>query len=134
MMGRLYSEDAAHFEGGMPAYFYVLFLAIKTPLPILGALIIGLVETWKRRRESGPSFLIFMFLWWIVPFLAARRQVAPIHARVDAGGLHHRRDWAGQDLFLVVRAWQAGESIAGWLQCLSRPSRSCLWRTRFGLS
>jgi hypothetical protein len=67
MMGHLYSEDAA-FKGGMPAYFYALFLAIKTPLPILGALIIGLVETWKRRRESGSSFLIFMFLWWFVPF------------------------------------------------------------------
>jgi len=67
MMGHLYSEDAA-FKGGMPAYFYALFLAIKTPLPILGALIIGLVETWKRRREPGSSFLIFMFLWWFVPF------------------------------------------------------------------
>ena len=67
MMGHLYSEDAV-FKGGMPAYFYALFLAIKTPLPILGALIIGLMETWKRRRESGSSFLIFMFLWWFVPF------------------------------------------------------------------
>jgi len=67
MMGHLYSEDTV-FKGGMPAYFYALFLAIKTPLPILGALILGLVETWKRRHESGSSFLIFMFLWWFVPF------------------------------------------------------------------
>jgi 4-amino-4-deoxy-L-arabinose transferase-like glycosyltransferase len=68
MMGRLYSEEVSRLSGGMPIYFYALFLVIKTPLPILGALIIGLVETWKRRREPGPSFVLFMFLWWIVPF------------------------------------------------------------------
>ena len=67
MMGRLYSERVI-FRGGMPAYFYVLFLAIKTPVPILVALVIGLVETWKRRREPGSSFALFMFLWWIIPF------------------------------------------------------------------
>ena len=68
MMGRLHSQEMARLIGGMPMYFYVLFLAIKTPLPVLGALIVGLVEIWKRRHESGPSFLIFIFLWWIVPF------------------------------------------------------------------
>ena len=68
LMGRLYSEEGVRLSGGMPIYFYVLFLAIKTPLPILGALIIGLVETWKRRREAGPSFLLFVFLLWLVPF------------------------------------------------------------------
>jgi hypothetical protein len=68
MMGRLYYDDPAHLLGGMPVYFYPLLLAIKTPLPILGAFLIGLVEVWKRRRERGPSFLLFMFLFWIVPF------------------------------------------------------------------
>jgi len=68
MMGRLYSDEMSRLSGGMPVYFYALFLAIKTPLPILGALIVGLVTTWKRRREPGPSFVLFMFLWWIVPF------------------------------------------------------------------
>ncbi len=68
MMGHLYSEEAVRLRGGMPIYFYSLFLTLKTPLPILGALIFGLVETWKSRREPGPSFLIFMFLAWIVPF------------------------------------------------------------------
>jgi 4-amino-4-deoxy-L-arabinose transferase-like glycosyltransferase len=68
MMGRLYFNDAGRLRGGMPIYFYPLFLVIKTPLPILGALMIGLVETWKRRREPGPFFLIFMFLFWVIPF------------------------------------------------------------------
>ena len=52
----------------MPIYLYPLFLILKTPLPVLVALIVGLVETWKRRSEPGPLFLILMFLFWIVPF------------------------------------------------------------------
>jgi hypothetical protein len=68
VMGRLYFDDPAHLRGGMPIYFYPLLLILKTPLPVLVALIVGLVETWKRRGEPGPFFLIVMFLFWIVPF------------------------------------------------------------------
>ena len=68
MMGHLHSEEPTHLQEGMPFYFYLLFLAIKTPLPVLVALIVGLVEVWKRRREPGPFFVIFMFVLWIVPF------------------------------------------------------------------
>ena len=68
MMGHLHSEEPAHFQEGMPFYFYFLFLAIKTPLPVLAAVIVGLVEAWKRRGERGPFFVLFMFGFWIVPF------------------------------------------------------------------
>jgi Dolichyl-phosphate-mannose-protein mannosyltransferase len=68
MMGRFYYDDPAHLRGGMPIYFYPLLLAVKTPLPVLAAFLVGLIEVWKRRREPGPSFLLFMFLFWIVPF------------------------------------------------------------------
>jgi Dolichyl-phosphate-mannose-protein mannosyltransferase len=68
MMGRFYYDDPAHLQGGMPIYFYPLLLAIKTPLPVIGAFLVGLVEVWRRRREPGSSFLLFMFLFWIVPF------------------------------------------------------------------
>jgi len=52
----------------MPIYFYPLLLTLKTPLPVLVALVVGMVETWKRRNEPGPLFLIVMFLFWIVPY------------------------------------------------------------------
>jgi hypothetical protein len=68
MMGHFYFDDPAHLRGGMPWYFYLLMLAIKTPLPVLFALSVGMVEVARRRREPGPSFMILMSLFWIVPF------------------------------------------------------------------
>jgi hypothetical protein len=70
VMGRLYHDDLAG-AGGMPMYFYLLLLAVKTPIPILAGLAIGLTETWKRRSERGPAFALFMFLSWIIPFSLA---------------------------------------------------------------
>ena len=67
VMGHLYREDVPG-AGGMPKYFYLLLLVIKTPIPILAGLLVGLAEAWKRRREAGTSFILFMFLAWIVPF------------------------------------------------------------------
>jgi len=68
MMGHFYFNDPAHLHGGMPWYFYLVLLAIKTPLPVLFALGVGAVEVARRRKEAGASFLILMALLWIVPF------------------------------------------------------------------
>jgi hypothetical protein len=68
MMGHFYFNDPAHLRGTMPFHFYLLLLAIKTPLPVLLALGVGLVEVVRRRREAGASFLLLMLLFWIVPF------------------------------------------------------------------
>jgi len=38
MMGHFYFNDVAHLRGGMRSNFYLLMLAIKTPLPVLVAL------------------------------------------------------------------------------------------------
>ena len=68
MMGQFHFDEPWRIGGGMPFYFYPLMLAIKTPIPVLCALVVGLVEVVRRRKESGASFLILMFLIWIVPF------------------------------------------------------------------
>jgi 4-amino-4-deoxy-L-arabinose transferase-like glycosyltransferase len=68
MTGRLFREDVVGLNGGMPVYFYVLLLTIKTPIPILAGLLAGLVESWRRRREAASSFVLFMFFGWILPF------------------------------------------------------------------
>lgn len=53
---------------GTPLYFYVLFLLIKVPLPVLLAFIIGLIECVRRWRHPGHAFLLLMFLLWIIPY------------------------------------------------------------------
>lgn len=53
---------------GTPLYFYALFLAIKVPLLIVVSFVLGLIVATMRRRHPGHIFLIFMFLFWIVPY------------------------------------------------------------------
>jgi uncharacterized membrane protein YhaH (DUF805 family) len=53
---------------GTPVYFYLLFLLIKIPLPVLIAFIAGLVVCVRRWRHPGHAFLLLMFLLWIVPY------------------------------------------------------------------
>lgn len=66
--GQLYKNNMSSSPfGGTPIYFYLLFLAIKVPLLILAAFLIGLGISLKR-RNVGHAFLIFMFLFWIVPY------------------------------------------------------------------
>jgi hypothetical protein len=54
--------------GATPAYFYLLYLLTKTPTPVLFAFAAGLWALWRRRREPGAAFLLFMLLFWIVPY------------------------------------------------------------------
>ena len=68
MMGSFYYDDPAHIGGGMPFYSYLLFLAIKTPLPLLGAFIVGFIQISRQRRAAESFFLLLMFTFWIVPF------------------------------------------------------------------
>jgi hypothetical protein len=53
---------------GLPVYFYLLFMAIKIPLSILVTFIIGLGLGIKARKHPGHRFILFMFLFWIVPY------------------------------------------------------------------
>lgn len=53
---------------GTPVYFYLLIMAIKIPLVVLAAFLVGLFVSIKHRRQPGHAFLLFMFLFWIVPF------------------------------------------------------------------
>jgi hypothetical protein len=69
LMGEtLYPNQMSSTPFGTPVYFYLLFLAIKTPLPLLVAFIIGLVACLRRPRRPGEAFLLLMFVLWIVPY------------------------------------------------------------------
>ena len=67
--GHLYKNNMSSSPfWGTPVYFYLLFLAVKVPLLTLGSSLLGLAVSIKRRRHLGNSFLLFMFLFWIVPY------------------------------------------------------------------
>ena len=53
---------------GTPMYFYLVFMAIKIPLLVLLSFLIGFVVSVKRRVHPGHGFVLFMFLFWIVPY------------------------------------------------------------------
>jgi Dolichyl-phosphate-mannose-protein mannosyltransferase len=67
--GQLYKNNMTSSPfWGTPVYFYLLFLAIKVPLLILAAFIVGVgIAVWQW-RHVGHAFLIFMFLFWIIPY------------------------------------------------------------------
>jgi Dolichyl-phosphate-mannose-protein mannosyltransferase/Alg9-like mannosyltransferase family len=54
--------------GATPVYFYVLYLLTKTPVPVLLAFLAGLWALARRWREPGAGFLLFMLLFWVVPY------------------------------------------------------------------
>jgi hypothetical protein len=70
LMGdHLYKNNASSTPfWGTPLYFYALFLAIKVPLTVLLAFLVGLVECARRRLQPGHGFLLLMFLLWIIPY------------------------------------------------------------------
>lgn len=72
LMGEtLYPNQMSSTPFGTPVYFYLLFLAIKTPLPLLVAFLAGLVACLRRWRQPGEAFLLLMFVLWIVPYSLA---------------------------------------------------------------
>jgi 4-amino-4-deoxy-L-arabinose transferase-like glycosyltransferase len=70
LMDRLFYNDPSHsaFAGGLPVFFYGLLLFVKTNPLALGAMIAGLLVTLRRWREPHSFFLLFMTLFWVVPF------------------------------------------------------------------
>jgi len=54
--------------GGLPVYFYLVFMAIKIPLSVITVFLIGLVVSVKERSNPGPRFVLFMFVLWILPY------------------------------------------------------------------
>lgn len=67
--GELYRNNMSSSPfWGTPIYFYFLFLAIKVPLIVIAGFLIGLALAVRNPRHLGHAFLLFMFLFWIVPY------------------------------------------------------------------
>ncbi|MCA1605622.1 MAG: glycosyltransferase family 39 protein, partial [Acidobacteria bacterium] len=67
--GHLYKNRVSNSPfWGTPIYFYLVFLAIKIPLLVLATFIGGFAFSMKRWRQPAYAFVLFMFLFWIVPY------------------------------------------------------------------
>jgi hypothetical protein len=67
--GHLYKNNVSRSPfWATPIYFYLVFMAIKIPLLVLVSFLIGFVVSIKRRVHPGHAFVLFMFLFWIVPY------------------------------------------------------------------
>lgn len=62
----LYINEVSQTPGGVPWYYYLVFLAIKVPLPVLAAFLIGAIEVFRRRGSRGCLFLRVMLILWLV--------------------------------------------------------------------
>jgi hypothetical protein len=85
--GALYVTDVPVSPLGVPVTFYLRLLGTKVPMVILAALVPGLVEMVRRRRERGFVLLRVLAVFLLVPYslMAAKflRYALPMLATVD---------------------------------------------------
>jgi hypothetical protein len=71
MDGRLYLNNALTTPYGLPWYYYLWVLAIKTPLPVLAAGAAGIVLLFFERRSLISVFLRVTISLWFLCYSAA---------------------------------------------------------------
>ena len=114
----LYMNNVTSTPFGTPVYFYALYLALKTPLPMLIAFVVGLFVCARRWRRPGPAFLLFMLLFWLVPYslmgakwLRYTLSLMPFVYMLAAVGVAALVRW-GVQLWTRGRAWTASARLA----------------------
>jgi len=70
-MGKLYNHRFTDWLGGVPWYFYFVYIGVKLPLLTLAAFIIGLPQLFRRRMGDGRYFILFWMLYWAITFVFA---------------------------------------------------------------
>ncbi|HWP43293.1 MAG TPA: glycosyltransferase family 39 protein [Blastocatellia bacterium] len=71
IMNMLYANEAGAMPFGTPWYTYYLYLAVKVPVPLIFAFLVGLVEIFRHRGTYPDSraylFLRVMLVFWLFP-------------------------------------------------------------------
>lgn len=68
-MGELYPNQMTRWLAGVPVTFYLVFLLVKTTLPMLAGFFAGVVQCVRRRTGDGRFYLLFYFLIGFAPFM-----------------------------------------------------------------
>ncbi len=67
-LGELHTNKMSAWLNGVPWTFYYVFIAVKTSLPILLLLLVGLPLMFLRRMGDGRFFVFFWAFFWFLPF------------------------------------------------------------------
>ncbi|HEU4389221.1 MAG TPA: glycosyltransferase family 39 protein [Blastocatellia bacterium] len=71
LMDKLYINEMSQTPGGNPWYFYLLFLAVKLPAPLVVAFVLGAIEAFRirapRPSARGAVLLRMMIVFWLGP-------------------------------------------------------------------
>jgi hypothetical protein len=85
--GQLYVTNIPVSPLGVPAGYYLHLLATKVPLVVLAAVVPGLIQIVRRRRERGFALLRVLLVFLLVPYslMAAKfiRYMLPMLATLD---------------------------------------------------
>jgi len=73
---QLYVNTMGTTPWGLPWSFYLVYLVTKVPLPVLGAILVGIVELVRRRHERGPVFLRVFLVFFLLPSSLAAAKFA----------------------------------------------------------
>jgi hypothetical protein len=67
-MNKLYSHRFQDWLHGIPAYFYLVFTAVKLPLFTLLGLVVGFPLLFRRKLGDGRYFVLLWLYFWFVGF------------------------------------------------------------------
>ena len=117
MMGDIEFNKAFYTFWGTPAYYYPLYLAVKTPLPLLILLVTGLAYTLRRYRDDrflflGLYFVLWLFLLTLPGGKFTRYAVTLLPAVVLLQALGMYMLYAGARSHFEKRGWPQGASVA----------------------
>ncbi len=70
-MNQLYTQRFSDWLRGIPAYFYLVFTAVKLPVLTVLGFVAGLPLLFRRKLGDGRYFILFWFHMWVVAFFFA---------------------------------------------------------------
>jgi 4-amino-4-deoxy-L-arabinose transferase-like glycosyltransferase len=117
MDGRVYLNNALTTPFGLPWYFYLWVLAVKTPLAILAAMLGGIALLFFERNTLISIFTRVNLTFWILPYSLAgskwiRYEAIGLPVLYLAGGWAVERCLAWSRERMGKRAWRAGIAAA----------------------
>jgi 4-amino-4-deoxy-L-arabinose transferase-like glycosyltransferase len=70
-MARLYSHRVGDWLRGVPWYFYLVLMGVKSPVLTLLGFMLGLGLLFRRKSGDGRYFLLFWLFFWSLTFMFA---------------------------------------------------------------